>query len=86
MRLPRVGHGVEQLSKGPHIAGLGGAFFTVGSNGTFDQDVSAGNGFIALAAIIMGRWHPIGASFAPPYRARRIARAASGCTARRWGS
>jgi ABC-type uncharacterized transport system permease subunit len=46
------------------FAGLGGAFFTVGSNGTFDNQVSAGNGFIALAAVIMGRWHPIGASFA----------------------
>ncbi len=46
------------------FAGLGGAFFTVGSNGTFDNDVSANNGFIALAAVIMGRWHPIGASLA----------------------
>jgi simple sugar transport system permease protein len=46
------------------FAGLGGAFFTVGSNGAFDTDVSAGNGFIALAALIMGRWHPIGATLA----------------------
>ncbi len=46
------------------FAGLGGAFFTVGSNGAFDKDLSAGNGFIALAALIMGRWHPIGATIA----------------------
>ena len=46
------------------FAGLGGAYFTVGSTGSFDNDVSAGNGFIALAAVIMGRWHPIGATFA----------------------
>jgi ABC-type uncharacterized transport system permease subunit len=46
------------------FAGLGGAFFTVGTNGAFDTDVSAGNGFIALAALIMGRWHPIGATLA----------------------
>ena len=46
------------------VAGLGGAFFTVGSTGTFDQDASAGNGFIALAAVIIGRWHPIGATLA----------------------
>lgn len=46
------------------FAGLGGAYFTVGSTGSFDQDASAGNGFIALAAVIMGRWHPIGASMA----------------------
>jgi simple sugar transport system permease protein len=46
------------------FAGLGGAFFTVGSTGSFDQNASAGNGFIALAALIMGRWHPVGATMA----------------------
>ncbi|WP_101525113.1 ABC transporter permease [Nocardioides houyundeii] len=46
------------------FAGLGGAFFTVGSTGSFDNGASAGNGFIALAAVIMGRWHPVFASLA----------------------
>jgi simple sugar transport system permease protein len=46
------------------FAGLGGAFFTVGSTGTFDSNASSGNGFIALAAVIMGRWHPVGATMA----------------------
>ena len=46
------------------FAGLGGAFYTVGSTGSFDSNASAGNGFIALAAVIMGRWHPVGATFA----------------------
>ncbi|MGZ5416655.1 MAG: ABC transporter permease [Nocardioides sp.] len=46
------------------FAGLGGAYYTVGSTGSFDRDLSSGNGFIALAAVIMGRWHPIGATFA----------------------
>ena len=46
------------------FAGLGGAYFTVGSTGSFDRDLSSGNGFIALAALIMGRWHPVGATFA----------------------
>ena len=46
------------------FAGLGGAFYTVGSTGSFDDNASSGNGFIALAAVIMGRWHPIGATFA----------------------
>ena len=46
------------------FAGLGGAFYTVGSTGAFDKDASAGTGFIALAALIMGRWHPVGAFFA----------------------
>jgi simple sugar transport system permease protein len=49
---------------GGAFAGLGGAFFTVGSTGSFDNGASSGNGFIALAAVIMGRWHPIGASMA----------------------
>ena len=46
------------------FAGLGGAYFTVGSTGTFDSGASAGNGFIALAAVSMGRWNPIGATLA----------------------
>jgi ABC-type uncharacterized transport system permease subunit len=46
------------------FAGLGGAYFTVGSTGAFDEGASAGNGFIALAAVIMGRWHPVGATLA----------------------
>lgn len=46
------------------FAGLGGAYFTVGSTGAFDNGASAGNGFIALAAVIMGRWHPVFASLA----------------------
>ncbi|HZK05767.1 MAG TPA: ABC transporter permease [Actinomycetaceae bacterium] len=43
------------------IAGLGGAFFTVGSGLAFGKEMSAGQGFIALAAMILGKWHPIGA-------------------------
>ena len=42
------------------FAGLGGVYFTVGFGGAFqDNNITAGNGFIALAAVIMGRWHPI---------------------------
>lgn len=41
------------------FAGLGGAFFTIGSIGVFSKDLTVGNGFIALAAVIMGRWHPV---------------------------
>lgn len=46
------------------IAGLGGAFFTVGQGLAFGQEMSAGQGFIALAAMILGRWNPLGAMFA----------------------
>ena len=43
------------------IAGYGGAFFTVGSVGAFSREMTAGMGFIALAALIFGRWTPLGA-------------------------
>jgi simple sugar transport system permease protein len=54
----------QAILLGGVFAGLGGAFFTVGSTGTFDSNASSGNGFIALAAVIMGRWHPVYATMA----------------------
>jgi simple sugar transport system permease protein len=46
------------------IAGLGGAYFTLGSVGGFTKEMTAGAGFIALAAVIFGRWDPIRATLA----------------------
>jgi simple sugar transport system permease protein len=46
------------------IAGIGGAFFTVGFVGAFGKEMTAGAGFIALAALIFGKWSPMGAVFA----------------------
>ena len=46
---------------GGMIAGLGGAYFTIGSVGRFDEIMTAGKGFIGLAAMIVGKWNPIGA-------------------------
>lgn len=46
---------------GGMIAGLGGAYFTIGSVGRFDEIMTAGKGFIGLAAMIFGKWNPIGA-------------------------
>jgi simple sugar transport system permease protein len=43
------------------VAGIGGAYFTLGSVGSFDKNMTAGRGFIALAAMIVGRWNPWGA-------------------------
>lgn len=40
------------------FAGLGGAYFTIGTVGSFSKDITVGNGFIALATLIMGRWKP----------------------------
>jgi ABC-type uncharacterized transport system permease subunit len=41
------------------LAGLGGSFFTLASTGQFTKEFTVGNGFIALAALIMGRWRPV---------------------------
>lgn len=46
---------------GGMVAGFGGAWFTLGSVGRFDENMTAGRGFIGLAAMIFGRWHPVGA-------------------------
>lgn len=46
------------------IAGIGGAFFTLVSVPEFGKDMTAGLGFIALAAVIFGRWDPIRATLA----------------------
>lgn len=46
------------------IAGFGGAFFTLGLLGGFNKEMTAGQGFIALAAVIFGRWDPIRATLA----------------------
>jgi general nucleoside transport system permease protein len=42
------------------VAGIGGAFFTLGSVGRFDEGMTAGKGFIGLAAMIFGNWTPLG--------------------------
>jgi ABC-type uncharacterized transport system permease subunit len=46
---------------GGMVAGLAGTYITLGSVGRFDENMTAGKGFIALAAMIFGRWNPIGA-------------------------
>jgi ABC-type uncharacterized transport system permease subunit len=46
---------------GGAVAGFGGAYFTIGTVGRFDENMTTGRGFIALAAMIFGRWHPVGA-------------------------
>ena len=42
------------------IAGFGGAALTLGSTGRFEENMTAGVGFIGLAAMIAGRWRPFG--------------------------
>jgi len=52
------------VTVGGAIAGLGGAALTVGNAGAFGREMSGGFGFIALAVVILGRWHPISAALA----------------------
>ena len=49
---------------GGMVAGFAGAWFTLGSVGRFDINMTNGRGFIGLAAMIFGRWHPVGALMA----------------------
>jgi len=46
---------------GGAMAGFAGAYFTLGSVGRFDEVMTAGRGFISLAAMIFGNWMPFGA-------------------------
>jgi len=46
------------------VAGIGGAALTVGDVGGFANNMTSGKGFIALAAVIFGRWSPLGATLA----------------------
>jgi ABC-type uncharacterized transport system permease subunit len=42
------------------IAGIGGAYFSLGVVGTFEDNMTRGQGFVALAAMIFGNWNPTG--------------------------
>lgn len=46
------------------IAGIGGAYFSLGIVGGYENEMTRGQGFVALAAMIFGNWNPIGAFMA----------------------
>lgn len=45
-------------------AGLGGGTLVLAQTGTFAEGMSAGRGFVAIAIVVLGRWHPAGAVIA----------------------
>jgi len=50
----------QNVILGGMIAGFGGAALTLGSTGRFEEEMTAGIGYIGLAAMIFGRWKPFG--------------------------
>jgi simple sugar transport system permease protein len=57
--VPRMRY--QAVAVGSLFAGMGGAFYTLDSSGQFSRDMTNGAGFIALAAVLVGRHHPVGA-------------------------
>jgi simple sugar transport system permease protein len=51
----------RSVTLGGVVAGFGGTWFTLEATGGFNDNMTAGKGYIALAALIFGRWHPVGA-------------------------
>ncbi|AEX85133.1 branched-chain amino acid ABC transporter permease [Marinitoga sp. 1135] len=46
------------------LAAFGGAYLSIGELGQFQENMPSGKGFIALAAMILGNWNPVGAMWA----------------------
>jgi len=46
------------------LGGLAGGVLVLAQAGTFAEGMSAGRGFIAIAIVVLGRWHPIGTAIA----------------------
>jgi simple sugar transport system permease protein len=56
-----IGLRYRNVLMGGVFAGLAGAYLTLEATGSFQNNMTAGRGFIALAAMIFGRWTPLGA-------------------------
>jgi simple sugar transport system permease protein len=55
---------VGALVFGGLLGGLAGGTLVISQAGTFAEGMSAGRGFIAIAIVVLGRWHPLGVALA----------------------
>jgi simple sugar transport system permease protein len=55
---------VAALAFGGILGGLAGGTLVISQVGTFAEGMSAGRGFIAIAIVVLGRWHPVGVALA----------------------
>ncbi len=60
---PRLVRGVATLIGGA-FAGLAGATLVLAQVGTFTERMTAGRGYVAIALVVLGRWHPVGVAVA----------------------
>lgn len=51
---------ISAILIGGSMGGLAGASLVLGQVGTFAENMTAGRGFIAIAIVVLGRWHPFG--------------------------
>jgi ABC-type uncharacterized transport system permease subunit len=62
LRVDRVRAGAIVI--GGALGGLAGATLVLAQAGTFAENMSAGRGFVAIAIVVLGRWHPLGVALA----------------------
>lgn len=55
---------VAAIGFGGALGGLAGATLVLAQAGTFAENMSAGRGFVAIAVVVLGRWHPLGVALA----------------------